>query len=161
MNMDDSRLNLIISAIQEIASGNLSHKIQISENLDEIDAISTGINMLAEEVQVRIDKFEEEEQKLNKTINQLKELKLELSKSEELFWQVFQTSPDGISISGLDTGVFIEVNRGFELLTGYSRKELIGHSVFEFGMWTDPEVREEMTKRIKEDGIYLNLESKT
>ncbi|MCK4751764.1 MAG: PAS domain S-box protein, partial [Bacteroidales bacterium] len=159
MKKDDPRIDKILKAIQDIASGKFSTRIEISNSLDEIDGIATGINMLSEEVQLRIEKQAEENEKLIQTINQLKELKLELSKSEELFWQVFQTSPDGISISRLDTGVFVEVNRGFEKLSGYPRKELIGRSVFEFGMWTDPSVREEMTKRIKEKGIFINLES--
>ncbi|MFC2111727.1 PAS domain S-box protein, partial [Bacteroidota bacterium] len=159
MKLDDSRIEDIIKAIQEIAAGDFSAHIGVSDALDEVDAISTGINMLAEEVQIKIDKYAEEQDKLNKTINQLKELKMELSQSEELFWQIFQTSPDGISISRLDNGIFVEVNKGFEKLSGYTRKELIGHSVFELGMWTDPKVREEMTRRIKEKGIYTNLEA--
>ncbi len=159
MKMDNSRIEEIINAIQEIASGNFSTQISISDARDDIDGISTGINMLAEEVQIRIDNYTEEQEKLNKTINQLKELKMELSQSEELFWQIFQTTPDGISISKLDTGIFVEVNKGFESLTGYSRKELIGHSVFEFGLWTDLKDREKLTEGIKEKGIYTNLES--
>ena len=99
MKREDQRIEKIFKAIQDIASGNFSTQIDISDSLDEIDGIATGINMLAQEVQFRIDKQAEENEKQSRTITQLKELKLALSKSEELFWQIFQTSPDGISIS--------------------------------------------------------------
>jgi PAS domain S-box-containing protein len=159
MNKSDPRIDEIFKAIQEIASGNFNTEIKITDKLDELDGIATGINMLSEEVQLRIEQQALENRKLIETIDKLKELKLELSKSEELFWQVFQTSPDGISISRLDKGVFVEVNKGFEKLTGYSRKEIIGRSVFDFGLWTDTKARENMIKTIREKGKYTNLES--
>ena len=89
MKKEDKRIDQIFSAIQDIASGKFSTQIEISDAMDEVDGIATGINMLAEEVQFRIEKQEEEKEKLSRTITQLKELKLALSKSEELFWQIF------------------------------------------------------------------------
>ena len=159
MKQNDHRIEEIFRAIQDIASGKFSTHIDISETMDEIDGIATGINMLAEEVQFRIEKQAEENVKLTRTIIQLKELKLALSKSEELFWQIFQTSPDGISISRISDGVFMEVNKGFEKMTGYNRKELIGYSIFDFGIWTRMADRDRMAKQLKQKGFYSNLES--
>ncbi len=159
MIKDDQRIEEIFQAIQDIASGKFSTQIDISDSMDEIDGIATGINMLAEEVQFRIGKQAEENQKLSRTITQLKELKLALSTSEELFQQIFQTSPDGISISRISDGVFLEVNQGFEKMTGYSRKKLIGHSIFDLGIWTKMGDREKMARQLKQKGYYTNLES--
>jgi PAS domain S-box-containing protein len=157
--MYDKRIDEIFKAIQEVASGNFTRQIKISDAMDEIDGIATGINMLAEEVQLRIEKYSDEQKTLTRTIDQLKELRLELSNSEKLFWQVFQTSPDGISISRLADGIFVEVNKSFEDLTGYTRKELIGHSVFEFELWANPADRNKMTRKLKLKGFYDNLEA--
>jgi PAS domain S-box-containing protein len=159
MKNEDKRIEEIFRSIQDIASGKFSTRIKISDDLDEIDGIATGINMLAEEVQLRIEKYAEEQETLTKTVNQLKELKLELSKSEKLFWQVFQTSPDGISITRISDGIFVEVNRSFEKMTGYARKELIGHSAFDFEMWTNMADRKKMTRQLKQKGSYSNLEA--
>ena len=159
MQAEDKRIEEIFRAIQEVASGNFSARINISEKLDELDGISTGINMLAEEIELRIEKFAEEKEIQKKTIEQLQELKLELSKSEELFWQVFQTSPDGICITRMSDGIFVEVNKSFEKMTGYTRKELIGHSVFDFNMWVNMGDREKMTRQLKNKGFYTNMES--
>ena len=60
MNKNDHRIEEIFGAIQDIASGKFSTKIDISNAMDEIDGIATGINILAEEVQFRIEKQAEE-----------------------------------------------------------------------------------------------------
>ncbi len=159
MKKDDPRIDTILAAITKIAAGNLNTRIDISDSLDEIDGIATGINMLAEEVRNRMDQHEAENKKLNETITQLRRVRAQLSDSEHIFSQVFQTSPDGISISRLDDGVFVEVNKSFEALTGYTRDELIGHSVYDFGMWTKQSVRDDLTKQLRETGVVTNLES--
>ena len=74
MKKDDPRIENIFKAIQNIASGNFSTHIEISDALDEIDGIATGINMLSEEVQMRITNQAKENEKLSRTIDQLKEL---------------------------------------------------------------------------------------
>jgi PAS domain S-box-containing protein len=158
MKTEDPRIESILTAITKIAAGNLDTRIEISDALDEIDGIATGINMLAEEVKSRMTQHEDENKQLNDTISQLRKVRAQLSDSEHLFSQVFQTSPDGISISSLDTSVFIEVNKSFEALTGYSRKELIGKSVHEFGMWTDKRDRDKLSEQLKETGVLANLE---
>ncbi len=159
MKHENPRVEQIINAIRKIASGDFSTRIEVSGKQDGIDGIASGINTLSEEFRMRAEKQAEENKKLVRTIQQSGEFNGELSKSEELFSQVFQTSPDGISISRIEDGVFVEVNKGFEKLTGYSRNELIGRSVFDLGMWTDKSLREEMTRRIREKGMYENLEA--
>jgi PAS domain S-box-containing protein len=159
MKTEDPRIDSILAAITKIAAGNLDTRIEISDALDEVDGIATGINMLAEEVNSKIVQHEDENKQLSETIAQLKQVRARLSDSENLFSQVFQTSPDGISISRLDNGEFVEVNRSFETLTGYTRDELIGKSVYSFGMWTDEPIREKLAKQLEEKGVMVNLES--
>jgi PAS domain-containing protein len=47
----DQRIEEICNLILDLASGNLDSRIPLSRDNDELDAISTGINMLAEELQ--------------------------------------------------------------------------------------------------------------
>lgn len=49
--------------------------------------------------------------------------------------QVFDASPDFITISRLSDGKYIDVNPGYLAFTGYSRSEAIGHTALELGIW--------------------------
>jgi PAS domain S-box-containing protein len=159
MKRADPRIESILAAITDIAAGNLDTRIEISDALDEIDGIATGINMLAEEVKSRMAQRDTENKQLNDTISQLRKVRAQLSDSEHVFSQVFKTSPDGISISRLDDGVFLEVNKSFESLTGYTRDELVGRSVHEFDMWEDRSVRDRLSRQLMEKGVVVNLEA--
>lgn len=68
MKSNDPRIDQIFNAIQNIASGNFSTRIKITDTLDEIDGISTGINMLSEEIQTRIVEQTQENKRLVETI---------------------------------------------------------------------------------------------
>ena len=67
-----------------------------------------------------------------------------LRESEEKFSKAFRASPDAISISDLSTGRFLDVNEGYEQLSGYKWAELIGRTSAELGIWSDSEGRKKM-----------------
>jgi PAS domain S-box-containing protein len=58
--------------------------------------------------------------------------------SEEKFEKIFHSSPIAFSITTLEEGRFLEVNAAFEGRYGYSRQEILGHTVSELGIWEDP-----------------------
>ncbi len=60
MPQDDPRVGEILAFIQSVAAGDFKGRLGLSQALDEIDAISEGLNMLAEEVEastVSIDRY--------------------------------------------------------------------------------------------------------
>ncbi|MGA8151344.1 MAG: PAS domain S-box protein [Terriglobales bacterium] len=59
--------------------------------------------------------------------------------SEEKFQKIFHASPIPFSITTLAEGRFLDVNTAFEQRYGYSRKEILGHTVNELRIWEDPE----------------------
>lgn len=61
-----------------------------------------------------------------------------LRDAERKFRRLFQASPDAVSLARLHTGRFLEVNEGFERLTGYTRAEAIGQTGTELGLWAQP-----------------------
>lgn len=81
-----------------------------------------------------------------------------LRQSEEKFRTIFQTSTDGIVISDLDTGTYLEVNEGYLALSGYTREELVGKSALELGTWVDPGERAELVRRLREKGLVSGME---
>jgi PAS domain S-box-containing protein len=82
-----------------------------------------------------------------------------LRTSRERFRTAFQTSPDAICITRVDDGVFVEVNDGFSHLTGYSRSQVLGRSVFDVGIWAQEAERQELFRMLEADGFVRNMEA--
>lgn len=75
-----------------------------------------------------------------------------LMESEERFSKAFRASPDMIVIYSLKDGKYIEVNDSFIRTTGYSREEIIGHTVDDLDLWVNPREQERMTRLLDENG---------
>jgi PAS domain S-box-containing protein len=73
--------------------------------------------------------------------------------SEERFQKVFRSSPIPFSISTVAEGRFLDVNAAFEQCYGYSRKEVLGHTVHEFRIWEDPADRVLMVAQLQRGPI--------
>ncbi|WP_419778814.1 PAS domain S-box protein [Maridesulfovibrio sp.] len=67
------------------------------------------------------------------TLNKLRE-------AERRFYSLFQSAPTMISFGDFKTGKFIDINKKFEEISGYSRQEIIGKTSIELG-WLTPERR--------------------
>jgi PAS domain S-box-containing protein len=83
-----------------------------------------------------------------------------LRESEEKFFKVFRASPDAISVSELATGRFIDVNDGFERISGYRRDALIGRTSPEIGIWADTGDRRRMIEELEKRGSIRDMEVK-
>jgi len=77
--------------------------------------------------------------------------------SEEKFQKIFDSSPIAFSITTLEEGRFLEVNRAFEMRYGYSRQEVLGHTVHELGIWEDPAARRLLVGQLKRGGPIRNV----
>ncbi|MBD2122124.1 GAF domain-containing protein [Trichocoleus sp. FACHB-262] len=80
--------------------------------------------------------------------------------SEEKLSKIFQASPIAISISTITEGRFIDVNNSFVDLVGYSREELINHTVLELAIWPSAEDRKRLIELINRQGLVRSLEAK-
>lgn len=160
MYNNDTRIDEIVKVIQNIAGGNYSSRVSISDSKDEIDGIGAGINMLSEEVEQLIGQLAQENLRLKDLVEKLQDTTSELNKSQELFRNAFHSSPDSLIVSRLDNGLFIDVNDGFCRLTGFAREEVIGKTVFELGLWINKKEREKLVSTLKEKGIVTNHEIK-
>ena len=91
-------------------------------------------------------------------ITERKEIEAALLNSEEKFASAFRSCPDAIMVTTLEDGRFVDVNDNVVRLTGYSREELIGHTVLEFGLWSDLNRRETLMKMLNEYGVVRGYE---
>jgi PAS domain S-box-containing protein len=91
-------------------------------------------------------------------ITDRKQAEQALLKTEEKYSKAFNSSPDSISLSDIDTGELLEVNTGFERVFGHKREEIIGKSTRELDVYINPSDRDRMIEVLKRDGKVQNLE---
>lgn len=72
-----------------------------------------------------------------------------LRQSEEKFAKIFQSTPDVVVISRVSDGFLLEVNPGFEAITGHTRAEAIGRSTLDLDLWSDPAERERLVTDLR------------
>jgi diguanylate cyclase (GGDEF)-like protein/PAS domain S-box-containing protein len=77
--------------------------------------------------------------------------------NEARYRTVFQTSQDGIAISRLDDGRYIDVNQAFLRMLNFERDEVIGRTSQEIGAWTDLRIRQEIVEVLLRDSSFRNL----
>lgn len=80
--------------------------------------------------------------------------------SEEMYSKAFYNNPDPITISTEAEGRYVEVNTAYSEMTGYDRFESIGKTAYDLGIWADPEDRNHMLKRLREQGKVSALETR-
>jgi PAS domain S-box-containing protein len=79
--------------------------------------------------------------------------------TERLFSQVFNNSPQPMSITTLAEGRYLDVNSSFLLLLGYRRDEVIGHTSLELGIWKNSAQRSELVRMLKSEGNARDFET--
>lgn len=84
-----------------------------------------------------------------KDITDQKRMEQALRLSEEKFSKAFQNNPDPISITTLGDVRYVEVNRAFTAITGYTREEVIGIEALNYDIWPDPESRDRFVELIR------------
>jgi PAS domain S-box-containing protein len=73
----------------------------------------------------------------------------QLGDSEQRFATAFRASPDGITISSLREDRFLEANDAFLRMIEYDRKELVGRTATELGIWEDAPQRSSLLEKLE------------
>lgn len=71
---------------------------------------------------------------------------------ERLLERLFDVVPVGIAVQRLPDGTFLEVNDAFCTMVGYPRRELVGQSSSDLGLWISAEERERASSQMAETG---------
>ncbi|MCW2311700.1 sensor domain-containing protein [Rhodoferax antarcticus] len=85
-------------------------------------------------------------------------VQMALQDSEERYRRVFHTSPDSVNINRLSDGLYIDVNEGFERLSGWTADEVIGKTSQEINIWRCPADRHRLKRALNRDGHCYNME---
>jgi PAS domain S-box-containing protein len=87
-----------------------------------------------------------------------KRLLLELQTQEEKYSKAFHSSFYAIMLTRLSDGKLLEVNAGFEKITGYSQKEVVGRTTADLHFWSHVEDRKLVIKTLMQRGSVRSLE---
>jgi two-component system cell cycle sensor histidine kinase/response regulator CckA len=95
---------------------------------------------------------------IGRDITEMKQVEETLRQSEERFSAAFHASPDAISLSRLGNGIYLDVNEGFTVLTGYQADEAIGKSAIELNLWGSHLDRVQLLLELRESGTVTGKE---
>ncbi len=79
--------------------------------------------------------------------------------TELMFTAAFDESPEAIGLSRFSDGLIIDVNREWLNLTGFTRDEVIGHTVIEIGHWQDQASRDAALAELQLSGRLRDHEA--
>ena len=92
---------------------------------------------------------------ITRDVTESKLTEARLRASEEKFAKAFRSSPDAITISRLSDSVFLDVNDGFQQLSGYSYDEAVGSRAIDLRLWLDDD-RDRVVAELGRDGRVQN-----
>lgn len=85
-------------------------------------------------------------------VTEQKRVEAALRESEERYRVTIQSTPDAISITRVEDGMYLYVNDGFCRLSGYARDEIIGATPPELNVFVNPADREAFVGILEEKG---------
>lgn len=93
-------------------------------------------------------------------ITKRKHAEAALRESEERFSKAFHASPQPMSVTTLDEGLYIDVNQRFLEISGYKAHEVIGQTSMNLGIWESDAARNEFVDPLREHGPIRNVETR-
>ncbi|MEO1298924.1 MAG: cache domain-containing protein, partial [Cyanobacteria bacterium J06636_16] len=111
----------------------------------EINRLVQNFNRMGTELLQSRSRLEEHFQQLDTLVDQRTRA---LRQSEEKFVKIFQASPNGITLSTLEEGRFLDVNDRCAELFGRPKKDLIGRTSTELNIWVEPNTRADYQQQV-------------
>ncbi len=113
-------------------------------------ALQASREQLEQQVNQRTAALRRANASLRLEITERREAERALRASEERFASFFRLSPEAITITDLRSGRLLDVNEGFQQVTGHRRERVIGKTSTELGFWSVPERRLELMQALQE-----------
>jgi PAS domain S-box-containing protein len=103
-------------------------------------------------------KIQRQARRLEAELDERRRAEEALGQSREQFRLAFQNSPAILGISDLETGEYLDVNKSFEKVMGWSRAEAVGHTSRDLNLWAAPADRDRMREALARDGTVRDME---
>ena len=79
--------------------------------------------------------------------------------TESHYQTIFQIAPDGMSISRLEDGLFIDVNHSFSGMFGYKHEEVVGKTSYVLNFWNNLLDRTQIIEKLAKTETIDNFET--
>ena len=140
------------------ALGDVLDKVKAFE-VGGVDYITKPLQV--EEVLARIEThltIRQLQQQLQTQNQQLQQEIAEKTAAEEKFAKAFRSSPNPITITTLAENIFIDINRSFLEMSGYSQADIVGESANNLNFWVNREIYYSSIKILLQNGSLHNQE---
>lgn len=77
--------------------------------------------------------------------------------AQQKYQAMYRTNPAAVGLATLE-GEFVEINRAFSELFGYSATEVVGQTTGGLGIWAHPKQRQDVMRRLQREGTVKNEE---
>ncbi|MCF6247465.1 MAG: PAS domain S-box protein [Desulfobacula sp.] len=158
------RLSIISKHFADIALTKDYRQIQpmALKGNDEINDLANNFNIMSERLKESYTFLNEQVDKSTAELKMeiVENMKSEkrLRQSEEKFRIIFKTSPNVMTLTSVEDGIFFDVNDRFSKLLGYSQKDVIGESLLDLNIWNDSKDRNRLASELKKKGLVENME---
>lgn len=123
-----------------------------SDTKDAFDEpVQALLTEMAMDISYALDRMQDQQESL--------EVQRKLLESEERYRKAFRTSPDSVNINRLTDGLYLDVNEGFQQLTGWAYAEVVGKTSTELNIWREAADRQRLVEALRKDGRCANLEA--
>ena len=112
-----------------------------------------------EELSAQVDQLQQTQDRLRSEMAERERTQRRLQESEQALRRIFEASLDSITIKRLSDGRYIEVNKVFFELTGYTREEALGKTADELDLWKDRAHEAAVFEKIKTERQIRNVEA--
>jgi two-component system, NarL family, sensor histidine kinase UhpB len=144
--------------LQKDKEGKPDKLLGIITNVTERKDTEEALRQLEDHVAARTEDLRQANQRLKREVIRQKKTEKALLLSEEKFSKAFRISPDWMTMVSLKKGRYIEVNNSFLRMSGYSREEIIGRSIFDLNLWCDEENRKRGINLLLKNGSLDKFE---
>jgi PAS domain S-box-containing protein len=164
MRTKNGRLEPFLGAAKVIELDGEKCVVTIGRNIRSIKQAEADLIAAREAMRAQIETLERTEERLRAEIferthamEQREAALRRLADSESKLRKIFETSTDAITISRVSDGRYLDLNERFSAI-GYSRKEALGKTAADLGIWADPAQLRTFLYKMRTEGSITNQE---
>jgi two-component system CheB/CheR fusion protein len=131
----------------------------VEDRIDGVIFTFTDVTRLKQAETALVELNATLEQRVEERTRGLDEANQKLNQARDMFYALFHANPIPTAFTGLEDGVFINVNVEFLTYFGLQREDIIGHSAQEFNLGLPPQTGRDLITRIKDEGTVRNYEA--